>query len=91
MLWHCIFQKAVLSKAEINASTEASTLLQSDIKNLKTAVGGLFTFNVTNHIYIIRDILHTLQVDLIVMGGKKTAWKNPGKLEQNAYEQGIHI
>ena len=39
-------------------------------------------------IYIIRD---TLQADLVVMIDKKTAWKNPGKLERNAYEQGIHI
>ena len=42
-------------------------------------------------IYIFRDILRTLQTDLIAMRDKKTAWKNPGKLEQNAYEQGIHI
>ena len=42
-------------------------------------------------LYIIRDILRTLQADLVVMISKKTAWKNPGKLERNAYEQGIHI
>ena len=46
MLWHCIFQKAVLSKDKINVSLEVITLLQSDIKNLKTAAGGLFSYNV---------------------------------------------